>query len=818
MTARVDDCTPSQTLGSGCCGEVFTVSGHGDRVLKQYAAMAIGREFLLRTFRRMAKMPSHPGIETILDHRIDSPPYRSLSLRASGRKLDEIDDRKEAESWTLIRSLAEALAHAHKHGVCHGHLHPGSILVDESEEGAADLTVLDFGTGLVGEIHHIDLGESVFYSAPEQLQSGGRDWSDGHIQKWDVYSFGLIAYRLIHGDAPRGRHFLKRRERQLAHADGRTVHLDIDAFLEEVLADESISWGMRLGVPREHRLYREIIDSCLSLDPAERPVDMREVLDRFRALDHQFALEHAEDRVVKERLKQKGKLIGARSLAAALGVSFFLASYYLVDYLKKTSFFQNKVTELDQVVHTQRQTIHNLDERWAETVTDLKSSREAADAFFQKMASGSAAGGSGVSALKPEDLEKSRVYYLETLDDVGQADTNDLERARALHSLAHIERKLGLTEKAIQHFDDAAREFDDILDRGETEGDTLVDTHLRLADCRENLASLDRNPIGIAALASLRLAVAHFEKALVLDPDNEETVSRQAGTSFLLGRAYDAHGVHDKAVEAYSRSAELATALRDLKPEPPDSLTELIGKLQFNAARSLALLGRGEDAIDAHIASMETLEQLRGVNGFTPLQSIQLASSYIELGILFREREATAEEQDQLYNEALRLLTPLNTADPGDVEVAILLCRSLIRLGHLEREQGRWSAGYRLSVRGIESLKVALEAHETAHVPGYCRLAEARLEHLEFLTSEEESARTVATRGVETAEIINKALADSEIDEPLLSDHRRRLGAIFRSYADICEGLGETELARVCREKAAMQIAAVLPTEDLLLE
>ena len=819
MTPRIHSCTPTESLGCGSTGEVFAVAEASNVVLKHYTAMSVDRGLLARSFRGRERMPEIDGMETLYDHSLSSSPSAALLEKVSGKTLEEIGPLKEAQAWEIIRRIADALGHAHKYGVIHGHLHPGTIRVREEKEELHPV-VLDFSTGLVGEIHHIDLGDSLFYAAPEQLVSGGKDWDEGAAQKWDVYSFGLIAYHLIHGDLPRGMHFLKHHRKEVAHQSGIPVRPDVDAYLEEVQSHPRIPWGISLTVSREHKLLREIIERCLALDPHERPVDMREVCSLFRDLDHQFALEHAEDRVTRERLKQKGKLIGARSLAACLGISFFLASYYLVDYLKKSNFFQNKVSELDQVVLTQKATIDHLDERWAETELDLKTSRAAADSFFQRMAQGDAAGGSGVSTLKEDDLEKSRVYYLKTLEDVRAQEDSALEQGRALHSLAHIERKMEIREKAALHFSDAAAVFSSTLENSDSTLEEKLDIRLRLADCYENLASLETNLVGAEALSHLQKAVAQFEEALLLEPDNVETVSRQAATSFLLGRAYDAHEAYSRAIEAYSRSAQLANDLQKGATEPSDSLTELIGRLQFSAALSLEKLAKHQEAIDAHIASMETLEKLRDIHGFTPLQSVQLATSYLHLGNLFRKQEATSEEQDQLFNEALRLLTPLNSSNPGDVEVAALLCQSLNELGELERAEGRWSDGYKLSVRGIETLKAALEQSETPPVSGLCILAESRLRLLAFLDSEEEAARNVITRGVETTGQIQEALnrEDPAIEEPMRSLYRKRLISIFGNYAERCEDLGEAELARECREKAALQIAAVNSSDQLIIE
>lgn len=796
--------TTGESLGRGSCGEVFAVEGTNAKalVVKQFNSMAVDRLFLSRNFARLRSMPDHEGVAKVHDFRFANTPYAVLLQRIEGETLEKSAGAKEGPCWKLVRQLADALGEAHKHGAVHGHLHPGNILVRHQRKDDPRLSVTDFGTGMIGEAHHVDIGDTLVYAAPEQIETAGTDWEDGRAQRWDVYSFGVIAFFLINERLPRGLGYLKQLDKQRTASGGRPVPIDPGAFLDDIHETPGISWGMGFGVSQEHKLFREIVDDCLSLDPAKRPVDMREVRNRFRALDHRFALEDAEHRVVKEKRKQRAKLFGARAVAACLGASFLLATFYLVEYLRKSSFFENKVTELDQVVVTQRATISHLDEQWAETESDLRNSREAADSFFQKMARGAEAGGSGTASLKEEDLEKSREYYEKTLADVADSDENALERARALHSLAHIERKLGLTEKAREHFRNAITSFEGVLEREEPAGETAEDIHLRLADSHESVTTLLQNPIGDAALASLQKAVHHFDLLLADNPNDAEVVTRLAGTSFKLGRAYEAHRRYPEAIDAYSKSAEHATAIRDSSPEENEDLTELIGKLQFSAAASLAKAGRVDEAIDAHIASMETLEQLRRVDGFSPVQTIQLASSFLELGELFSTKEATNEDLDQLYNEALRLLTPLNTQNPEDVEVAVLLCRSLSHLGTLERSEGRWSAGYRLSTQGIEALKESLgeEPHDPA---GLLVLAESRREHLRFLETEREAALKIAEMGIETLEQAHALVSEEgRVEEPQRTEVSRRLEELLREYGEVCEQLGDFGLAARCLELA----------------
>jgi len=794
------------SLGSGASGEVFEVSGAEEAwVVRRFHAPATDRDFLRKHFARVEAMPPVEGIPRIHAVRLDRAPCFLVMDRVAGAPLERFGGMKEAVAWAVLRRLVEILGHAHKYGVCHGHLHPGNILLTGEGKEAAPI-VLDFGSGLVGTLHHIDLGESALFAAPEQLISGGREWENGGLQRWDVYSFGLLAYWLIHDRFPRGAGFLKERKHLLARSGGRPVPLDLQGWIEALHESQEVEWYPSFGGRRELRHYREIIDRCLELDPAKRPVDLREVRNQFRALDHRFALEDAEDRVVKERLKQKAKLFGARAIAACLGLSFLGATYYLVEYFRKTYFFRNKVSELDQVVVTQQARISHLGERWADTVSDLKRSREAADTFFQRMASGETDGGAGETAK--EELETSRDYYRKTLADVSGEEGQPLERARALHSLAHIERKLDLAEQAKDHFLEAIREFEGVLAAKEVAPEVLVDGHVRLGDSFENVSTLFGDPFGKASLSALESAVMHFDAVARLRPRDEGNVTRLAGTAFRLGAVYEAHRRHEEAVSAYARSAELADALRESERESGGNvvpLTELVGKLQFQTAKSLRHAGRQAEAIQAHVAAMETLETLRGVNGFSAVQSLQLAEGYLELGELFAERAATPEELDQLHNETLRLLAPLHTANPGDIEVAMLLCRSLIHLAVLEREEARWSAGYRLAVRGIEALQGAL-AEDPSHAAGHLALAEARLEHLAFFEGDREASLRVAAKGIETAEAAEALLAGETITEPMKSQLRERLASIFTEYGAKCENLGDATLAERCRNRRTIEV------------
>lgn len=185
------------------------------------------------------------------------------------------------------------------------------------------------------------------------------------------------------------------------------------------------------------------------------------------------------------------------------------------------------------------------------------------------------------------------------------------------------------------------------------------------------------------------------------------------------------------------------------------------------------------------------------------------ARSFLALGDIFSAEESIdLGDKDQVYNEALRLIAPLNRDAPDDVEIAILMCHSLNRLAQLELDANHWRDGYNLSVRGIETLNQALEKNED-HFMGHIELAETRLDHLRFLTSDTTSARRISLRGVDNATRAHDLFLDVA---PEMCDQKReglasRLRRLFSSYQEACLKLGERQVAEECSEYAAFKLS-----------
>ena len=103
------------------------------------------------------------------------------------------------ESAQLVLQVADALQHAHDHGVVHRDLKPSNIMIADDDRPR----VMDFGLAKsdASEITMTVEGQVLgtpAYMSPEQA-SGQSHHVDGRS---DIYSLGVILYQLLTGELP----------------------------------------------------------------------------------------------------------------------------------------------------------------------------------------------------------------------------------------------------------------------------------------------------------------------------------------------------------------------------------------------------------------------------------------------------------------------------------------------------------------------------------------------------------------------------------------------------------------------------------------
>ncbi len=197
-------------LGRGGMGVVYEAEQEGlarTVALKFIRSGRLADEAEIRLLQREARALSkllHPAIVRVLEAGVSDGCHYVAMERAEGVPLTgwlAKAPRSLHERLDLFAALCAALHHAHVRGVIHRDLKPANVLVDET--GAPH--VLDFG--LARLVEGEECGEpsatlagrfagTLPWMSPEQVKGGDVD------VRSDVYSLGLLLYRMLTGAAP----------------------------------------------------------------------------------------------------------------------------------------------------------------------------------------------------------------------------------------------------------------------------------------------------------------------------------------------------------------------------------------------------------------------------------------------------------------------------------------------------------------------------------------------------------------------------------------------------------------------------------------
>ena len=238
-------------VGAGGMGDVYKAR---DTRLERTVAVKVAKEAFEERFRNEALAVAalnHPHICTLFDV---GPDYLVMEY-VEGKALR--GPLPVADVLRLAGQIADALEHAHRHGVVHRDLKPSNILLTKS-----GVKVLDFGLAkrrpigpVTGESQPTLTEEGAVlgtprYMAPEQIDGKPAD------ERTDIFAFGLVLYEMLTGQ----------------HAfEGKSAASVMAAILEREPAPISAL------KPTTPPALEQVVLTCLAKDPAERWQSVREL-------------------------------------------------------------------------------------------------------------------------------------------------------------------------------------------------------------------------------------------------------------------------------------------------------------------------------------------------------------------------------------------------------------------------------------------------------------------------------------------------------------------------------------------------------------
>jgi serine/threonine protein kinase/WD40 repeat protein len=164
---------------------------------------------------RAAAKLDHPHIVAVLEAGLDGMLPFIVSQFCPGMTLSDWLHKKTGpasprEAAEIVRSLAEAVAHAHERGVMHRDIKPGNVLMvaarhsaDERQPEAMIPKLVDFGLAKLADAEQNmtqtgTLLGTIRYMAPE-MAAGARKQAGPSA---DIYSLGAVLYELLAGVPP----------------------------------------------------------------------------------------------------------------------------------------------------------------------------------------------------------------------------------------------------------------------------------------------------------------------------------------------------------------------------------------------------------------------------------------------------------------------------------------------------------------------------------------------------------------------------------------------------------------------------------------
>ncbi|MBL9079589.1 MAG: protein kinase [Planctomycetes bacterium] len=380
---------------------------------------------------------------------LDGPALRAALQRALAAKQDltAITDAPLFHgAWAntccrLVLDAAEALQHAHEHGVLHRDVKPSNLLLAANGR----VRVIDFGLASAEGEQRITRSGATFgsvpYMAPEQLR-GDTAQIDSRT---DVYALGVTLYELL--------------TLALPHGDGG------GATRERILAGH-VEPPSRLN-PLVHADVEAVCLMAMDLDPARRYPDAGALAADLRAfLEHRSVRARRPSPWLRARRWARRNPVRA-AVAAVLFVVLVPGPLALaVQQNRAADRIQQALDEADAQRRAAERNLVTANQERQRAELRLDQALEAVDRMLTRTATARLAEIPRTAQLRRELLQDAAEFHERLLASAGEGAANDrvrLERARTQTRLARLQGDLGDLPRALELATQAVADLEALL-------------------------------------------------------------------------------------------------------------------------------------------------------------------------------------------------------------------------------------------------------------------------------------------------------------------------------------------------------------------
>jgi len=842
---EIPDYSLGNLIGEGSTGLAWSASHKGQEgfVVKTFKGLAINRQLLSDALVRIYNGPEHRGIAKICDFdMVSQHAYVTTKLLAEEVQLangetilrpnsmealcGNVDPRK---AWAIAILIADGMAFLHRNRIRHCNLKPSNVLFENMEPTRPQL--VDFTQGMLGGIEQIEPGDSLFYSAPEQLRDADH-FIEGAAESWDVYSFGATVYRLITGNFPRLNRdivsFLKRNKSELSIR----AKIDRSQLANSLENEPKIAWGS----PQKSNLegsYRKIVEKCLNLNPKDRYVDMREVFETFRACriksNHAATVARLESKAGKSnarrtRSKKRSVImaVGMVGVVTACAIDVFFriqtekkhsqqttapvidvqATEHLNGSLPTPPTPPSAPTQLEPpapITQTaeSRDALTEIKTQLDNTSDNFQHSQAALDAVFMMV---SARDGQGNPLYRIPDgtLGTLLNYY----DEFAGKHAEDLElRASVATALSHggeLSMLLGDYDAAIVKLNKALN----LLGNVETGGDESGNNRSQKAYIHLNLSQA-KAAQGLAKAAcdeALKAKKIH-QKLSLENPSSISYMRLLAASSLQLARKLVVGQKPETALPHAEECSALAGKLEEENSANESDLS-LLAAAAFETGRIQRMRKQHEEAIRFQIDAIDRYLQLVSSRPETADYRFQLARSYGEAADLAALLAETA-ESTEANSESSSILRELAEANPDTASYRYELARRLRMNAQLLNASNSTQAALGEQQNAMTLLEDLTRKHP--HIPVYrFELANIRGDQADMHGSlaNYTEAKKSGKQAVDLMQELLTADLDLESGKAKRPKYRRALAGLYAKLGYYTQSSGDISGARHCIEKS----------------